>query len=85
MRIGLVKSNLVLLDARGYWLRRTRRIANPAGCRGLSGRIRNPPGVSSPEILLSLNFCVIHARNSSLIRSFSVIRGELEGERYENL
>ncbi len=85
MRIGLVKSNLVLLDARGYWLRRTSRIRNPAGCRGLSGRIRNPPGVSSPEILLNLNFCVIHARNSSLIRSFSVIRGELEGERYENL
>ncbi len=35
---------------RGHCLYQTRRIANPAGCRELSGRIRNPPGISPPEI-----------------------------------
>ncbi len=41
---------MVLLDFKGYWLCQTRRIANPAGCRGLSGRIRNPSGILPPEI-----------------------------------
>ncbi len=37
----------------------TRRIANPAGCRELSGWIRNPPGVSPPEI--QKNHIIFHA------------------------
>ncbi len=34
----------------GHWLYQPRRIANPAGGRELPGRIRNPPGISPPEI-----------------------------------